>query len=118
MIALESVDHAAGLAIEQGNPEEAIARLDKAITTVPDNFNLYVMRSQAYDKMDKNMEALKDIDAALTIDPMSTRALGLKARLLLKIDKPGPAVKYVSKAINIKPDCGSCYYGRGVLISN
>ena len=68
--------------IFNGQEEEGIAYLDKAIEQDPTNAQYYDVKGSVMETLNRNEEAERFYDKALQLDPMNVKALNDKGRMV------------------------------------
>jgi tetratricopeptide (TPR) repeat protein len=106
--------------------KQEITSLQKQVNASPDDYNLRLQLSLAYERNSDVINALKQSDAAISIDANRPEAHANSARLLYLISGQLPAKtaqqQYIAqalagfdKAIEVGPDYADSYFFRGVL---
>jgi tetratricopeptide (TPR) repeat protein len=110
----------------QAKLKHQITSLQDQVNAAPDDYDLRLKLSLAYERNDDVVNALKQSDAAITIDANRAEAHTNSARLLFLISSQLPSKdaqqQYVaqalagfSKAIEVNPAYADSYYYRAVL---
>jgi len=106
--------------------KQAITDLQNQVNASPDDYNLRLKLSLAYEQNDDLLNALKQSDSAITIDANRPEGHANSARLLYLISSQLPAQsaqqQYIaqalagfSKAIEVDPNYADAYFFRAVL---
>jgi len=106
--------------------KRAIIDLQNQVNASPDDYNLRLKLSLAYEQNDDLLNALKQSDSAITIDANRPEGHANSARLLYLISSQLPAQsaqqQYIaqalagfSKAIEVDPNYADAYFFRAVL---
>lgn len=104
------------LAMELGRPSEAEKYLQKAITTDPNNPNLYFDLGLGYLKQDKHQKALNNFNKALAKEPSENilvKTYTNKGLTHFLANQPSKALQSLHKAIKQDPSHASAYLNRG-----
>lgn len=102
--------------ISQGENEKAIAAIDEAKKTNPDDVNLVLAEADLYRKMDNTKKYTELIAKALELDPNNVDLvfnLGVTAADNNDIEA---AKKYYNKAIKMDPKYANAYMNMAVLV--
>ena len=89
--------------LSRGEPQAAIADLDKAISMVPDQAAYYLARARAHATDQQPDAALIDLDKSLSLDPKNVDALLMRAELRLKHKDRTGATADVTAASTLAP---------------
>lgn len=84
--------------------EKAIDSFEKAKLLDPTLIAIYLLQSEAHEKLNQLDEALKVLEEAITINEMSTELYLAAAELATKTKKYELAEKYYQEALELEPD--------------
>lgn len=109
-------------AYDNGDAEQALHYLQKAIEENPKDADAYLLKAAIYYvESDYYGEALSNVNSALKYIPKKDKewqatAWELRFRILWQLDRTDDALADVSKAISLDPDEIDYYQGRGELL--
>ncbi len=115
LLSLEQVRNAS-LPKYRGQPELALADLDRAIELDPNSYFAYLKRAQVNEARKDYQSALRDINSALKLKPGSANGYALRGRILTKMGQSRRAVRSFDRGIKANEKCTVCYLGRGVAL--
>ena len=100
------------------DPKRALADLDEAVKSEPDNAPLLAARGSLLSRMGSDAAALGDFNRALRQAPTDAEILVARASFYAHVEKPSLALEDFTKAINADPKYAEAYNGRGALYVN
>ena len=109
-------------AYDNGDAEQALHYLQKAIEENPKDAAAYLLSAVIYYmESDYYGEALSNVNSALKYIPKKDKewqatAWELRSRILFQLDRTDDALASISKAISLAPDDIDYYYSRGELL--
>ncbi|VAX42332.1 hypothetical protein MNBD_PLANCTO03-2314, partial [hydrothermal vent metagenome] len=90
--------------LKQGNGREARSMLDNAVTRWPDDYRVWLMRSEAEALVPELLnDALADIDQAITLRPDLAEAHRRKAEMLAQAGRQDEAINAYRDAVRLNP---------------
>jgi len=92
----------ASIAIQKGDPKEALAALDRVRQKAPDEVELHLLLAQAYFRLEHWTDAEKSAREVLARDPHNPRAFLLLARVELRLGRPNEASDHALDAIGLQ----------------
>ena len=101
--------------IRQGQLNQAIESLSRAIGLQPDNADALRIRAEVYSAMGENANALADFSSALRLNPNDARLLNLRGFFLMSRNQADRAVKDFSKAVEVDPKFAPAFNNRGLV---
>ncbi len=101
----------------QGNLDNSIASLSRALELEPDHKLALVSRGSAYLKLNNFDKAVQDFDRVIEIDSNYARAYHLRGIAKEQVEDYENALADISKAIDIDPEYGAAFYSRATLLT-
>jgi tetratricopeptide (TPR) repeat protein len=114
MASSKSLTTDASKSLEDGNYEDAMKNLNKAIKLDENNSRAYILRGRAHFEMQRYEEASQDIENALKIDPNNAYAYYYRGILRAKENEPGAVLDF-DEALKLDPKNADAFYRRGLL---
>lgn len=111
--AAEAYRHAAFLAMEAGQHEEALQVLYAAVELVPDDPRLHIAIGDILLTLRRQDEGLEVLDRALTLDPESAVPLASKGEALRLMGRHHEAIEVLDRALAIEPDFAFALANKG-----
>ena len=105
-------------AIEQSDPDRAIASLDTAIRLAPDDADAWYHRGHAYAIKKNDARAIEDLSAAIRLRPTLAEAYNLRGLLFAGKGDARRALLDYSEAIRLDPRLVKAYVNRGSEYAN
>lgn len=93
----------AQLQAEIGNFDSALADIDSALQTRPNDFNLHVVRGRINQQFEQTEQALKDYTNAVTFNPNFAPAYYYRGKLYLALNQPENARTDFDTYLKISP---------------
>jgi len=98
-----------------GEPERALAAIDRALALEPGRAPLLVDRARAMGELGRHAEALADLDRAVGLDPRDDDALAFRASALRHLGRLDEALVSADRALAANPDNASARLERGLV---
>lgn len=96
----------------------AIEFLDKAVDEFPAYERAYLLRSEIYSLLDRDLEALKDLNRTLFINPKNANALRMRAMIYQAQDDLKSAQRDLKRALELDPSNEINYVQLGILLES
>jgi len=90
----------AGILMDRGQEAEAVPFLDRAISAMPENPEVYFQRGLAYERLDLHEKALDDYVACLELNDLRADALNNKAVQLATLKRYDEAIAAFSELVD------------------
>jgi len=100
---LDALYYVAMIALQQGQIEEGIKVLGRAITAGPPQARLHNLKGQAHLRLNQDDDALTSFGRAIEIDPAFADAYGNRATLLSEMGRLAEAVTDFDRALDLRP---------------
>ena len=97
-----------------GDYQEAIESLDKAIELDPDHADAYNNRGISYEELGDPQRAIDDYSKAIELDPDYAMAYNNRGNSYDDLGEGHRAINDYDRAIELGPDCAMAYSNRGV----
>lgn len=117
-VAVQSLLDAARRALTTGNPEEALAACNRALSIDRDAALAYVWRARVHCWSSNAKDGLKDANQALSLEPESPDALIVQAIALALQGRQQDAVKSIQKVMEQSGEIAWAYQVRGWLAAS
>ena len=99
---------------ELGYIEDAIADLDLAIQTMPDNPFIYQYRGSYYADSQQYEKALEDFSTVIQKDPDNSENYRLRGHIYRMMERYSEAVAEFTQAITLEDSLVDAYFFRGI----
>jgi tetratricopeptide (TPR) repeat protein len=90
--------------IKNGNLENGVSFLSKAIDICPDDQGALIARSKCYMKLGAPEKALQDAETALSLDPKNIRAIFQKAEALYYMGNFEHSLMFFHRGLKLRPE--------------
>ncbi len=87
--------------LQQGEPQRALQKLNKAIRQNPDSSDAYMVRALAFERLDKPDKAEAAYEESVSLDSKNARVLNNYGRFLCGRGEPDAAREYFDRAADI-----------------
>ena len=108
-LSFEAMNNLALIEAAQGRPKRALALLDQAVASNPENENSFLNRGNYYAMLSRWRDALDDYAHALDLNALSAYASVESARIHLEVDRADIAIDELSTALEIDPHAPEAY---------
>jgi len=98
----------------QGDYQQALKDIDRAITYNPKYAQAYYIRGIDYIGLGDYQQALKDLDKAIECNPQFAQAYYYSANVYIRLENYQKALKDLDKVIEIDPNNFTAYNDRGL----
>ncbi len=102
----------------EGNHQTALAELDRALETEPDNSTLLVNRGALLGAMGRFAAAEHDLKKVLRVEPSHPGALFNLGVVMTKKGLWGEAVPHLRRAVELDPENGGAHYWLGEALNH
>lgn len=102
----------------EGDPNGALAELDRALEMDPDNSVLLVNRGSILGAQGRYAAAERDLKRVLRVEPSNAEALFSLGVVMTKKGLWGEAVPHLRRAVELDPSRGAAYYYLGEALNH
>ena len=99
----------------EGNYQEAIQLLNKALSINPKYWDAYHARGFSYENLEDYQSAINDYNRALEINPNSAKTYSNRGNLYKELNNYQSAMEDYNQALRIDPNYLNAYHNRGNL---
>jgi tetratricopeptide (TPR) repeat protein len=100
---LDALYYVAMIALQQGQIEEGLKVIGRAIVAGPPQARLHNLKGQAHLRLNQDDDALKSFGRAIEIDPAFPDAYGNRATLLSEMGRAAQAIADYDRALELRP---------------
>jgi tetratricopeptide (TPR) repeat protein len=115
---LDALYYVAMIAIQQGQIEEGLKVIGRAIAAGAPQARLHNLKGQAHLRLNQDDEALKSFGRAIEIDPAFADAYGNRATLLSEMGRLTEAVADFDRALDLRPASAEDHCNRATAMAD
>jgi len=108
-LSFEAMNNLALIESARGRPVQALALLNRAVESNPENEGTYVNRGNYHASVHRWREAIEDYAQALRLNPASVTAFVESARVHLELNRPDIAIEELNAALDVDPRLHEAY---------
>jgi lipoprotein NlpI len=111
---LQDVLAAGRVALQQRQPEKALAAADKAITMDAKSSEAHFLRGLAHDALRRHADAVKDFNRVIELDPKAAVAYNYRGMAHFKLAHIAEAITDFDAFLQLQPDQTPRHWQRGI----